>query len=96
MKKDTFGITHIIGFTYGLVASTAFTAFIDSFTKQVTEPIITRVVDRTVGKNRKLQICKTTVDVNKVIVSFIQLVIILLFIWFMITLGIKPQGKLFN
>jgi len=95
MVKDTFDITHIIGFTYGIIASEIITKFLNTVAKQITEPVLTRGVNRALGRNKKIKFCKTTININEVIVSFIHLIMVLALIALLIKIGIKPRGKLF-
>lgn len=96
VKNDIdFKITHVIGFTYGVVISYMLTQFIKSLTDDVTKPVLSKGIENKIGKSRKIKICNTEIELNSVIVSFIQLVIVILLVAIMIDLGVKPQGRLF-
>lgn len=92
--NKNFNITHIIGFTYGVIASSALSKFISSVTQEISQPIITRGVNKTLGKKKTIKFCKTEIHLNDVIINFVQLVLVLSIIALMIKVGIKPQGRL--
>ena len=90
-----FKISHIIGFTYGAIISYMLTQFIKSINDDITKPVLSKGIENKIGKNKKIKICNTEIQLNGVIVSFIQLVIVISLVSIMIDLGVKPQGKLF-
>ena len=90
-----FKLTHVIGFTYGAIISYMLTQFIKSINDDITKPVLSKGIENKIGKNKKIKICNTEIQLNGVIVSFIQLVIVISLVSIMIDLGVKPQGKLF-
>lgn len=90
-----FDFSHVAEFAYGLIISDIFVNFGNVISTEFVSPVLNSGVDKAIGKNKKLKLCNTEIQANKLLVHFIQVLLVLVIMYILSRANIKPTRKLF-